>query len=79
MFDSSDIRYLYKKTELPIEHYYGEIKYQFQYEDQKGKWFKWLYIDQELLIDLSAKHGWITQIIYQDANDQYLARLIKKV
>ncbi|MCZ6520967.1 MAG: methyltransferase domain-containing protein [Bacteroidetes bacterium] len=76
LFDSSDIRYLYKKTELPMEHYYGEIKYQFQYEDQKGKWF---YIDQELLIDLSTKHGWITQIIYQDANDQYLARLIKKV
>ncbi len=77
VFDSSDIGYLYKKTELPADHYYGEINYQFQ--DQKGKWFNWLYIGQELFIDLSTKHGWITQILYQDGHDQYLARLINTV
>lgn len=75
--DSSDIRYLYKETELPADHYYGEINYQFQ--DQKGKWFNWLYIGQELLVELSTKHRWITQILYQDGHDQYLARLIKNV
>jgi len=79
LFDSSDIRYLYKETELTADHYYGEINYQFQYEDQKGKWFKWLYIDPELLIDLSEKHRWKAQILYQDTHDQYLARLINTV
>ena len=77
VFDSSDIRYLYKKTELPADHYYGESI--ISSRTKKGNGFNWLYIGQELFIDLSTKHRWITQILYQDGYDQYLARLIKKV
>lgn len=76
LFDSCDILYLYQGGLTPIDRYYGEIFFQYEYKKKKGEWFKWLYVDQETLETLAAKTGWDCQVIYEDDKDQYLARLI---
>jgi SAM-dependent methyltransferase len=75
IFDSSDIAYLYE-DELPdSDDYYGELSYQYVYKGQKTDWFKWLYIDQETLKAVAADEGWVTEVLFDDGFDQYLARL----
>jgi 2-polyprenyl-3-methyl-5-hydroxy-6-metoxy-1,4-benzoquinol methylase len=76
LFDSSDISYLYEAETLPTDAYFGELSYRYKYKDLEGDWFEWLYIDQERLLEESAKLGWTAQIIYEDENDHFLARLI---
>ncbi|WP_026898525.1 class I SAM-dependent methyltransferase [Daejeonella oryzae] len=78
LFDSSDISYLYLDDEIPKNHYFGEISYQYEYMNQKGPWFNWLYIDYPLLNEIASKEGWNTELIYEDDQDQYLVRLTLK-
>lgn len=76
LFDSSDIMYLYEEVELPpAGKYYGEIAYQYEYKNVKGDWFNWLYVDQQTLLKIASKNGWICQIIYEDEFGQFLASL----
>ena len=75
LLDSSNISYFYQDRGKPGAHYFGEIGYCYQYQDKKGKWFNWLYIDSERLQDIAWQHGWYAQILYEDETDQYLARL----
>lgn len=75
IFDSSDISYLYEDLPLPPNKYYGEISYQYEYKNQQGNWFNWLYIDLETLKKQAKKQGWNCQIIYEDDMDLYLAQL----
>ena len=76
VFDSSDITYLYEEETLPTDRYFGELSYRYKYKDLEGAWFNWLYIDQERLLEEAAKQGWAAQIVYEDENDHFLARLI---
>lgn len=76
IFDSSDIAYLYKPDEFISSNYYGEISYQYEYQNIKGNWFKWLYVDFNTLKTLAEKSGWNCEMIYEDDMDQYLVRLI---
>ena len=78
ILDSSDISYLYKEQEKPLHHYFGEVKFQYEYEGQKGPWFDWVYIDMDTLTEKAYDLGWITYILDKDENDQYLARLIRR-
>lgn len=73
LFDSSDIAYLY--DELPIDHYYGEVRYQYEYQGRRGEWFPWLYVDTDTLLSVATERGWYGQIVYQEDTGQYLARL----
>ena len=75
LMDSSDISYLYEDIDRP-DHYFGEIRYQYEYKKNKGNWFGWLYIDQETLFETAKAEGWLMQVIYENDDDQYLARLI---
>ncbi|MDB5014440.1 MAG: SAM-dependent methyltransferase, partial [Daejeonella sp.] len=78
IFDSSDISYLYEDSKMPEDRYYGEISYQYEYKSQKSTWFKWLYIDQNLITQIANEQGWNCTILYEDEFDQYLAKLTKK-
>ncbi|MBC7915016.1 MAG: methyltransferase domain-containing protein [Pyrinomonadaceae bacterium] len=78
LFDSSDISYLYKGIEIPETHYFGEIAYQYEYLNERGSWFNWLYIDFLNLKKIAAEEGWNSQLIYQDDMDQYLVSLTLK-
>jgi SAM-dependent methyltransferase len=78
LFDSSDVAYLYE-DDLPVsDHYYGEIRCRYEYRRQKTDWFTWLYIDRNTLSLIAADEGWQTEIIFEDDQDQYLARLTLK-
>ncbi len=75
IFDSSDISYLYENKPLPKTQYYGEIAFQYEYHNKKGKWFDWLYVDQATLAKTARMLGWSVQLIYEDPMGQYVVRL----
>ncbi|NGM64941.1 class I SAM-dependent methyltransferase [Sphingobacterium sp. SGR-19] len=76
LFDSSNISYLYEEYRIPKpEHYFGEIRFQYEYKGNLGKPFQWLYIDQQKLIKIAHEEGWVVQILFEDDNDQYLVRM----
>lgn len=75
VFDSSDVAYLYKGNKPQMKHYYGEIRYRYEYKRQKGDWFTWLYIDKNMLKQIAQQEGWKIEIIMEDEYEQYLARL----
>lgn len=75
LFDSSDISYLYEEEPKPSDRYFGEISYCYQYKNENGDWFKWLYIDQETLRNIALEAGWKYELILANEDDQYLARL----
>ena len=78
IFDSSDISYLYTGLPKPKSHYFGEISYCYQYQNEKGNWFNWLYLDQATLAHVAQQKGWHCEIVFDDGEDQYLARLSLK-
>lgn len=77
LFDTSDIDYYYQSEGLlkPENHYYGEIRFQYEYKGKKGQPFGWLYIDQEELIKIGHELGWVVQILDEDDHFQYLVRM----
>ncbi len=74
LFDTSDINYLYE-GKLPLDKYYGEIAYQYQYKQLKTDWFKWLYIDEQTLTVIANEVGFDVSVLVEDEYDQYLVRL----
>ncbi|WP_134089390.1 bifunctional 2-polyprenyl-6-hydroxyphenol methylase/3-demethylubiquinol 3-O-methyltransferase UbiG [Olivibacter sp. XZL3] len=75
LFDSSDIAYLYEGNIPPNDVYYGEVRFQYEYQGQLGDPFGWLYIDQDTMIKIAQQDGWVVQVLYEDPDDQYLVRL----
>ncbi|MDN5200935.1 class I SAM-dependent methyltransferase [Fulvivirgaceae bacterium BMA10] len=76
LFDSSDVAYVFEDVPFPEDRYYGELKFQYEYNGKQGNWFPWLYIDQKLMLDVAKKSGWTGQVIYEDEFGQYLAKLV---
>jgi SAM-dependent methyltransferase len=74
LFDSSDIAYLYEGN-MPVDKYYGEISYQYQYKQLQTEWFKWLYIDEQTLTLIAEETGFKVDVLVEDEYDQYLVRL----
>lgn len=76
LFDSSDLNYLYEDGSVKRpEGYYGEVGFQYEYKGVKGDPFGWVYVDQDTMIALAQAAGWVIQILFEDGEDQYLARL----
>ncbi|TCD03258.1 class I SAM-dependent methyltransferase [Pedobacter psychroterrae] len=75
VFDSSDLSYLYQEIAFPLNGYYGEVSFRYEYKSIKGNWFKWIYVDQQTLKTIATALGWEVTIVFEDDNDQYLARL----
>ncbi len=75
VFDSSDLSYLYQEIPFPLNGYYGEVSFRYEYKSIKGNWFKWVYVDQKTLKDIAQQSGWDAEIIFEDGHDQYLAQL----
>ncbi len=74
LLDSCDVSYL-KEANI-YTHYIGEVTYQFEYNEQKGEPFGWLYLDISTLQKIATKAGWHCQIIYEE-DDTYAARLVR--
>jgi len=76
LFDSSDISYLYADGSVDPPHgYHGEIRYQYEYRGRCSDPFNWLFIDQEMLVRIARTEGWVVQVLFEDEQDQYLARM----
>lgn len=75
LFDSSDISYLYEDLDKPENQYFGEVSFCYEYKNQKGNWFNWLYLDQGTLAHIAHQNGWHLDVLFEDDDDQYLARL----
>ncbi|RFM30134.1 class I SAM-dependent methyltransferase [Deminuibacter soli] len=75
IFDSSDIAYLYDGKLPKQPPYYGEVSYQYSYKKMNTPWFKWLYVDQQTLIETANNAGWNVDILAEDEYDQYLCKL----
>jgi len=79
IFDSTDLRIeLPGKINTDVKgKFFGTVSYQLQYGHIIGKPFRWLFIDQERLDIESRKMGWKMQVVYQDEDGMYLARLTR--
>ena len=55
--------------------YFGELTAQMEYKNKRGTLFGELYVDQETLIDRALTAGWDCDIVIQQENGRYLARL----
>lgn len=75
IFDSSDISYLYEDSPKPLNQYYGEVSYQYEYKGEKGNWFNWVYVDEQTIKQLAKETGWNCELVFDDGEDQYLVRL----
>jgi SAM-dependent methyltransferase len=75
LFDSSDVAYMYEETPVPVDRYYGEITCRYGYRRHKTDWFSWLYIDFGTMRKIAAEEGWKPDLLFEDDDDQYLARL----
>jgi hypothetical protein len=77
---SSDISYLYEDEDGALVFdlngpYYGEVEYTFQYKNQAGQPFPWLFIDATLLEDAARQAGYEVDFLDTDESGQYLVRL----
>ncbi|WKN42564.1 class I SAM-dependent methyltransferase [Tunicatimonas pelagia] len=75
LFDSSDIAYLFQSTDFPEDYYYGEVQFQYEYREQYGEWFSWLYVDEQTLKRVAESCGWGCHTLFDDGSNQYLFRL----
>lgn len=76
LVDSSNISYLYSDISKP-KGYFGEVSYQYEYKNEKGDWFDWVYVDQEKLKSITDELGYTLEILITDENSQYLARIAR--
>jgi SAM-dependent methyltransferase len=75
VFDSSDIAYLYPYGTPPKGNpYYGEVFFRYEYKKSLSDWFPWLFIDRKTLKTLAAREGWLTEVLYDDRQGQYLVK-----
>ena len=79
LIDSSDIIYMFEDeeggTDLPDDHYYGEVEFDLQYNGEKSGAFPWLYIDYYNLKHYAEEAGFKCKLMRQGDHYDYLARL----
>jgi SAM-dependent methyltransferase len=82
LFDSANLVYLFSEEdtlEFDIDlnaKYYGEMEYVMEFDGMKSESFSWLYIDFDTMCHYAEKAGFKPELISQDQNFQYLARLV---
>ncbi|OQX72386.1 MAG: hypothetical protein B6D64_15215 [Bacteroidetes bacterium 4484_276] len=84
ILDSSDIIYMLVDEDGSIEldlkaNYYGEVKYQMQYDGVEGPFFYWLYVDFDTLSTYADRNGFSCEMILEGPHYEFLARLRRGV
>ncbi len=84
LFDSCDLRHIDHPRELHrVEarrqqgRYHGETYQQFLYRDLRGVSLPWLYVDPETVDHYARRAGWHRQIVFEDDEGTFLARLVR--
>ncbi len=81
LFDSANLIYLISDDEtceilrMQDQRYFGEIEFVMEFNGKKSDSFYWLYVDFDTLCQYAEKEGFKPELIMQDQNFQYLARL----
>ena len=79
IFDSSDILFLFEDALDPLigdgPDYYGHVQYQMRFELACSDWFKWLFIDLELLQKYALKAGYSVELLAEGSHYEYLVKL----
>lgn len=80
LLDSSDIFYMLvdedRSVALDLQaSYYGEVKYQMQYDGVEGPFFHWLFVDFETLSTYANRNGFSCEMILEGPHYEFLARL----
>jgi 2-polyprenyl-3-methyl-5-hydroxy-6-metoxy-1,4-benzoquinol methylase len=85
LFTSLDVRVTndpthleYQKHNLNTGRYFGEIRMQFEYGSTRGPLFGWLHIDAATLSSYASKTGWNCDVVQQQPDGNYLARLTRQ-
>lgn len=74
---TNDPRHLaYQKSNVKNNRYTGEVRMHFEYKGLKGPQFNWLNVDHESLEVIAAETGWKCDVLLQEDNGNYLARLV---
>jgi len=82
IFDSANLIYLFQdedSNEAVIDlndNYYGEMEFEMEFDGFKSIPFTWLYVDFDTLCYYAEEEGFMPELITQDDNFQYLARLL---
>ena len=83
IFDTSDLRYLYEDEngelieDIELNRYYGQFKFQMEYNGLKTDWFDWVYIDPTTLDSCCHHLGLKFEVIDEGENYHYLCRITK--
>jgi hypothetical protein len=79
IFDSADISYLFQSEDSEImininDHYFGELTYEFEYKNEKGESFNWLFLQFDIAAMYAEECGFECKLLFENKN-QYLAEL----
>ena len=55
--------------------YGGEMRFQLEYKGAMGPSLEWLFVDSATLADRARRAGWSCEVIWQEEEGHYLARL----
>lgn len=81
LLDSANLSHIFNESENEeLENaferpYFGEIEFVMEFEGVKSDSFTWLYIDFDSLCFYAEREGYIPELLMEDDNYQYLARL----
>lgn len=80
--DSTDIKYLYMEEDGSLwidlnTEYYGNFQFQLAFDDHKGDWFDWLYVDFETLTQTADSVGLQVEKLHEEGH-HYLACIRRK-
>ena len=75
LMDSSDITYLFDRSDMLPEYYYGEVEYQMIYNNIFSDPFKWLFVDYIRLEKQAEAAGFSCERIIGGQDNSYLAKL----
>jgi SAM-dependent methyltransferase len=82
LLDSADVRVTddpahlaYHEANRKAGRYIGEIRVELQFESEKGSPCGWLHVDPDKLRERAESSGWQTEVIVQESNGDYLAKL----
>jgi len=82
LIDSSDICYLFddddKMKTGAKGKYYGQVKYQMIFDNNKSDWFNWVYFTFEELKNICAQNDMNCDFIFEGNETNYLARITTK-
>lgn len=73
----SPVNLAYHEANRKAGRYIGEIRMCFEYKDFKGPVCGWLHIDSATLAVHSTRAGWLCEILIEEEDGNYLAKLTK--